>query len=928
MHQNLYKLTVPYRKEYGDGALLKIFYVKDGHVRDYQQKLMYAEPDKKLRLSWKTFRDRLYPGQDETWTLQVKDKDGRIVNDAEMMATLYDASLDEIKGNTWWVDIYFNRTVFYRVFNQTAANSLPYQSFYGELPSFNASSREFTSLSEYFQSIRLFSNGRLRGLASLKSVSIGASDESEGYEPREYEYNARAIDGDIEAAMNGSIGGNAEIKSLLSQLPSPISQPSIRTNFAETAFFYPHLTTNKKGELSVSFALPESLTKWKFMGLVHTKDMQYVTIIDTVMAQKDFMVQPNIPRFIREGDEASIQTRIINQTDRLVKGDAILRITDEESGKVVMQQTLPFSVDANKTASVLFPLSCTDALKHLELESSTLICEVSAVSGDRSDGERRYLNILPSKQHLTETVPFWIENKGTKTIDLHTLYNNSSTTATDKTVRVEYVDNPALLCIPALEMMQLPKYDNAPSLAASLYSNAMLQKLAAGIPDFREYNKTYNPDSVALNMETARTKLLKLQNHDGSWSWFEGMDGSYYITLSVCENLAMLLAQSQKAEQTLTADFAKAMDFLDQRELMEFKQLKKRKNASFVPSESTLHYLYIYTLTGRQMNGDLKKMRDAYLKALEKESKNLSIYGKANGSLLLRSFGREASAGKFLKSLLEYSVYKPGMGRYFDTRKAHYSWRDYKVPTQIAAMKAVKQGADNQQILNEMIVWLLRQKQVQEWDNPMNEVEVADMLLSESAYFTDGRTAVEAIPSLSIDGKKIEKGETVEVDAVSELQIEKSSDGISWGAVYGECNEHLSSIQSNGTGELTISCDIDGADSLKVGDKVKMRITVTADRDMDFVKVTCQHPGCFEPVNQLSGYRRVGQNFGYVSRHDSSTDIFFDSFRKGTHQMELEFYVDREGTYQSGISTVKCTYCPDFSAHSGSRDIIIRKVND
>jgi len=313
---------------------------------------------------------------------------------------------------------------------------------------------------------------------------------------------------------------------------------------------------------------------------------------------------------------------------------------------------------------------------------------------------------------------------------------------------------------------------------------------------------------------------------------------------------------------------------------------------------------------------------------------------------VLLHHGREKAALKFVRSLREYLVEKPGMGRYFDTRYAEYSWMDYRIPTHIATMRALQATAsafsDTRETLRDMQLWLLRQKQAQKWDNEMNTLEVCDLLLSISpdTTFRD----VQA-PVLLLDGKKVEsptptagvgyvKVTVAEkwVDAQT-LTVRKSSDGVSWGCAYGQSLERLDRVGSTETGkELHIERTLyrrvttaegktewqllpDGT-ALHVGERIRMRLRVQADRDMDFLQIRSQHAACMEPVNQLSGYQDLGGRGGYLAHHDAESDLFFDWFMKGSATVDLEFYVTRVGRYHQGIATLQSAYVPAFSAHS------------
>lgn len=959
--RKLYKLEFPYKKEYVGGICVRIFYTREGVTYGNSSSYTYVKPDTELKLTWKTFRDKLSPGQKEDWILNVKDKKGNNIAGAEMLATLYDASLEQIAGRNYWsLPTNLARWVPNFTSFRSSLSSNVYLSLTKHI-NLSFERRDFTALTTYFgyagNPLSISRMRNMRGLAKSGMVmsAVAGPAMADGMAVTEEMEEAPVLESkkmlsfglaeaNDEQALQGRIAG-LEVVENEDNAGSP--EIHIRENFAETAFFYPNLISNKDGEVEISFTLPESLTEWRFMGLVHTKDMLNNSISATCVARKEFMVQPNMPRFIREGDKATIVSRIINQSEKNIEGKAQIRLIDSKTDKVVLSQELPFKVDADNTSSVEFTI---EDLKYYE---EPLICEITANSQDFSDGERNYLPVLSSKIFLTETVPFFLEQEMEKAVNLSDLFNYNSLTATDKTLSLSYTSNPATLVIDALEAMKVVEDESAPSYAAALYANTMLRRIYREVKDLdpsllgqkqgqnSDSNAEISIDSLTRYIVFATDKLRKLQNSDGSWSWFEGMDGSYYITLAVCENLALL---GDSLSSTAKNMLESGLDFLDKEELKYYRELKKMKDPSYNPSESTLHYLHVYTLIpSRKMNKELTAMTKKYLDVFQKQSRELTIYGKADGANILRYFGYEKRADVFIKSIMEYSTYKKGMGRYFDTRKAYYSWRDYKVPTQIAAMKAIKTKLNEFQStaigdseladslktsLNEMMIWLFRQKQVQKWDSPMNTVGVADFIIKDYA----SELTVKVPTTFTLDGKEIQIDDTLEItQPISELKVVKNPSPdqsqetgpaplITWGAVTGTFYETVDNVKSYSTEGFKVETKILG-ENFKVGDKVTYQITVEADRDMDFVKVTCQQPACFEPVKQTSGYSWMGGSGCYISRYDNRTELFYNSFRKGKHVIELEFYVTREGTYQCGLSTVKCNYCPDFQAHSASQTI-------
>lgn len=1008
--RGMYKIHLDYKADYEDGVSVRFIYVKNNEVHQKEQHISLERPEKRLHLEWKTFRDKLRPGQEEEWILTIKDQKGKPVSGAELLAGMYDASLNEIAYHDWWFNLSFPRNIKYYNLRSTSSNRFSGGSIGSRSVSSYTPPREWDELTEFVHQRWARFNERMVGSRApvMRAKGFGGMVESA---PAVFEAE-REEDALAETAINEDVSANDADNNGKKEGGS---QNQIRTNFNETAFFYPHLLSDKNGDVSISFTLPESLTEWKFMGLAHTKDVDYGIFTDEMVARKEFMVQPNMPRFVRQGDKVSIVARIINQDEKPINGMAHMKLINPDNDEVIIERDAPFSVETGKTTSVDFQFDAPE-------QYPMLVCEITGEGNDCSDGERNYLPVLTSKKYITESIPFYFEKEeNQKTLDLSSLFNDGSKTATMKRMKLEYTANPSWYVIGALEGIKLPEYDNAPCFAASLYANKMGQKLANSIPGLYDYLKQqqnkgetatsqldenedlkdiimkespwvrdalkeakqrddlidfFNTDFMNQRIRQATEKLAKLQRHDGSWSWFEGMEGSYYITLSVCSSLALL---QHDANDNTDYGLDKAMKYLDKQELKDFDYKKKHK-MSMLPDNSTMEYLYIWSMMpDRKVSKDLQTMRETYLKEIEKNIKTLTIYGRANAATVLRTFGHEKSANLFLESIMEYSVTKPGMGRFFNTDIAYYSWKDYRIPTQLAAMKAVKNAIDAKlsflntdlytqtSTLADMQMWLLRQKQTQTWDNPMNTIGAVSIMLA-----TDGKegdtsdaTASEVsntpltatisgnviptpidttrfmaeklgyintsisddIVNSKLESMDVTRNQTAETTAFNASKL-------SWGAVYAQYLEDLSALKSESSGELRIERKlyIDSAGEwkewnggeLKVGDKVKVRLIITADRDMDFVQVRSQHPACFESVRQRSGYQMMGGRGGYLALHDASADIFFDRFTRGTSTVDLEFFVNRTGEYQFGVATAQCAYSPEFVGHTGGQKMIVK----
>lgn len=930
-------LRLPYQKEWGEGIEVNVFYVRNGRFSRMVKRFELARPEKRLKLEWASFRDRLQPGQQEQWTLTVTDWNGNRVGGAEMMAVLYDASLDRIFSHDWNFGLNFSRFVPSARADCSDRYVFPTFSLAGRSSDGGAYHREYDQLRGFEHDRYLRIGG---GVSVLESRAMRVADEE-----------GAAVEDDAMMMSKNMMKVEEE-----PAVPSEdFDHAVVRENFAETAFFLPHLVSDSKGNVTIQFTLPESLTEWQFMGFAHTKEVDYGLLKAKAVARKDFMLRPNMPRFVRWGDRAVVASSIINQSEKALNGAVRMRLIDPKTDAVVLTMEEAFAVEAGKTIGVNFHFDVKE-------EWTDLDCEVIAVSGNVSDGEKNHLPVLSTKKAMVETVPYYIIGTAngaevSKTMDLTKLFNENSSTATNRVLKVEYTDNPAWMCIEALRSVKNPAEDDAIDFAASLYANTRLVELMQTFPVMEKHE---NRDELQKRVDLAETKLTGLQNSDGGWSWFKGMKSSFYTTLAVCEQLAKLPKPNEKVKQMLM----EGMKYLDQYELDSYLAAKKRK-VKIWPYDSDIRYLYVSAqMPDRVVSADIKKMRDEYLKKVEKTPRDLTIYGAANTAYTLRAFGRVKSADKFVDFLKDYTVEKLGQGRFYATDAAYYSWMDYRIPTQVAAMKAIWQKDKKDAILNDMQLWLISQKQVQKWDNPMNTIDVADFLLRVSSTETFHESKK---PVLVVDGTELKEmnygtinterdelegreanlilegnvladvPEEMLKEGVHQLEVKKQTPSISWGSAYATFLEDVGSLKLYATNELKIErklyvqnagsdkwVDFDPNQPLKVGDKLRIRHLITADRDMDFVRVSAQHPACLEPLRQLSGYQNMGGRGCYLSIHDSHFDMFFDWFTRGTSTVDMDYSIVREGSYQVGVSTVECVYAKQFGGHTEGMKVNVK----
>lgn len=966
----------PYKKEYGDGILVSMAFVKDGRLYSHNARIMKPAPEKKLQLKWTTFRDKLRPGQQEEWKLTVLYPDGSPA-EAEMLATMYDASLDKIYSAhkldfgvdfhyvvplTYWNTSYMRNAYLYVDFPLKRLRAVPLE--YSELiiPS---TGRMEAMVVGYGGSPRATLAGalKIRGRSAANAVMNQEAVTDMVLQEEMVETSAQEK---VEMGSSEELAETGDIQ--------------IRENFAETAFFYPQLRTNEKGEVSISFVLPESLTRWKFMGLAHTRNVDYGKIEATATASKEFMLQPNMPRFVRVGDKANIAASLMNLSDKGVKGTVRMELFNPETEKVFYSQKQKFDVKGGETGHVNFTFEVSD-------KYAVMACRMVADGDTFSDGEQRYIPVLTDKQWVTETVPLNVNGEGAHTFSLENLFNKHSKTASEQRLTVEFTAHPAWYVVQALPVVANPQNEDALSWATAYYAHSLaafivkenprikqvfdswkaqggtketfmsnLQKnqelkniLLAETPWLTEAtNEAEQKQRIAtlfdlntMNSQLAVSveKLGELQNADGAWSWYKGMQGSRYVTTQVMEMLVRLNALThQDADSRMQPMIQKGFEYLGKQAAEEYKSMKEAEKKGAVglrPSEQVLRYLYICALDGKAPVDE--KVNRYFIDKLSGEGKELTIYGKALGAIILQQAGKVAEARLFMQSLMEYSVVTDEMGRYFDTPKARYSWFSYKIPTEVAAMEAIQRITKDTKAIDEMKRWLLKQKQTQTWETPIATADAVYALMATGASdllantggveITLGKEVIRTPADNAIGYiKKTVSGDVMNIKKVS---VDKEGTGMGWGAVYAQYLESMDQIGEQGNG-LSVSRQLYKGDEalnesapLKVGDRITVRLTVKADRDMDFVQIKDDRAACMEPLQAVSGFR-WGNGLGYYqATKDASTQFFIDQMRKGTYVIEYQVYVNRTGEYQAGIATVQSAYAPEFGGHTGGYRVMV-----
>ena len=934
-------VTLPftYKEEYASGIVLNYSFVKQGKCYIRMMSIARPLPEKKLNIAWKTFRNRLTPGQKEEWTLKITTPDGKPAK-AQLMSVLYDKSLDQIAPHSWKMSLgfsqwlpscYWTSNLWY--YTMDLLGVYPTKYFDQKQLDVDKFDGKFFSYYAYMQAVELSKLERSSG-GTVESVRIQKDEvvreEAKGIWIRSSKMtrvgaaapSANKVFDVVEEMPQFAGGSGSDARQFLDKV-------QVRENMNETAFFYPALESDNNGNVAIRFTLPESVTTWKFMGLAHDKEMRNGLLVDEAVAQKTVMVQPNMPRFLREGDKSTIVVKLFNTSDKKVSGNARMQILAPETNKVVWQKTQNYSIDAEGSATISFDVQ--------GLKEGVYINKVVAAGDGYSDGEQHYLPVLSNRELVVNTLPITLHQKGEQNFDLSKLFLNKegkqAKGAEEAKVTIEYTNNPSWLMVKALPAISNPDEENAISLMSAIYANTITNHV-------QKHLSLENLTQESIRLQNQVEKLKKLQNPNGSFSWWKGMKGSRYMTTSVAEMMVRLnaIAGVQKSTARMLTS---AIDYLSWQTAQEVREMKKQeeKKQKVNPSEQALHYLYILSVDGRKMKQNLEQDKAYLLDKMSKMTGDFSIYGKARAAVVLARNSQQNAAyrekaGEYLQSVNEYAVYREEMGRYYDTRKALYSWRNYKIPTQVSVIEAMQMLKPNdKQTIEELQRWLLMSKRTQVWDTPVNTVDAvyAFMKGNESNWSRKAENAV-----LKLDGKLLPMPQdsttlgyvkTERPGKASKLSIDKKSDYTSWGAVYAEFKQPISEIGSMESGikvrRVIVPAESESKGNAQVGEKVKVTLIITADRDYDFVQITDKRAACLEPVNQLSGYQwSIGC---YVSPRDHATNFYFDRLSKGKHIVEMEYYVDRKGDYQSGTCTAECTYSPEFGGRTETYEL---KVNN
>lgn len=983
--------------------------------------------NKALNLSFETFRNKLLPGQDEEWIINIQNHKGG-KEQAELLATLYDASLDALyTPNSFYMSIY--NSFYARLgwggpqgfgiayghnnsYGWSQTKSYPYRSF--ARLNYHSYSTYYYPRYRYYGG---FDDGIVEGEVMLMETTTVAKGSSGRADKDSRLGNAEIVEEDAEVYMDEMPAPASEVskeevannqQSIDGALGTvgpkeDLSNVSARTNFNETAFFYPQLTADANGKVSVKFTIPESLTEWRFLGLAHTKDLKIGTISEKTVTQKELMVVPNMPRFLREGDQITLSSKISNISEEDLEGQVELFLidpfTEEQIGDAFKlkneQQT--FKVEKGKSTVVSWNLL-------IPYQLSAVKYKVVAKGGTHTDGEENVLPILTNRMLVTESMPMPIRGAETKTFEFEKLVKSGqSKTLRHHRYTLEFTSNPAWYALQAMPYMMEYPYECAEQTFTRFYSNSIAAHIMNSNPKIKKVIEDWGQNSpeaflsnlqknqelksvmleetpwvlnakseeqtkrnlsilmdmdrMSREMDKALGKIIKLQSANGGWPWFPGMRESRYITQHIVTgmgHLDHLGIKSVRENRKIWKMVQNAVQYLDQEIRRDYDLMLKYASN---PDDQHIGYTQIQYLYARSyfpqigMNKSVKEAVDYYKGQAEKYWLKFNIYAEGMIALAAHRFEMKELASDVVKSLKDRSIHHEEFGMYWKDYYVGYYWYEAPIETQALMIEMFDEVANDQESVEDLKVWLLKEKQTTHWKTTKQTTEAVYALLLKGTDLL----ANDELVNITVGGKPINyvsdasgtnpydvkaeagtgyfkthwEGDNV-TPKLGNITVSKKEPGVAWGAAYWQYFEDLDKITFAETNlklnkqlflvEVTPQGEkikpVNDNNVVHVGDKLRVRIELRTDRNLEYVHMKDMRSSGFEPMNVLSRYYwRDGLGY-YQATKDAATNFFFDYIPKGTYVFEYDLRVAHKGDFSNGITTIQCMYAPEFTSHS------------
>ena len=983
-------IKIPVKEEYRGNFSVNVMAVKNNRYYNYSETILVPFDNKKLELKLETFRDYITPGSNEEWQLSISGPEGEEVA-AEILAAMYDASLDKFTSNDWSMNLYKNKhqSANWRasLFGTKTSRGIKYispdylrttQEIY---PDFNWFGYEF-----YGNNIFMMKSSRAGEGEEIVAMAV-VQDDAEVLEEVDVE----------QTEVNAAEIAKHPLDTEEGQIP-------LRSNFSETAFFYPNLKTDSEGNTIISFKTPDALTEWKFMALAYSDDLKVGKLVQNIKARKELMVMPNVPRFVRQGDQINFTAKVVNFSDDAVTANVEIEFFDAVSMKPLslsedkLQQNIELNAKSNGKLTWLL---------EIPFDVSMISYHIKAVANNFSDGEQRSFPVLTNRMLVTETMPMFLNADESKTYNFKALTDKTAASKSIENYRytVEVTSNPVWYAIQALPYLSENKNNSTLGAFRRYYSNAVSSFIVNSNPEIKRVFESWqqlSPDAFLSNLEKNEDlknavlqatpwvleaeneteqkrrlgilfdinrlanekavtfeKLRSSQLSSGAWPWFNGMRDDVFTTQKIALGLAKLhdkgilnLAQDRNTERMLK----KAIRFLDREQKENYERLKKEHPARLNKNNlgaSQIQYLYLRALLLSEIPIDAKTKEafDYYSRQAKKYWLKQNLYLQGMIAVSLNKLGHRNEAEAIVRSLDERSLESEEMGMYWRQQRG-WHWYQSSVETQAMMIEAFAEIEANPKAVEQMKVWLLKQKQTQRWETPSATLEAVFALLTTgNKLIVENKDIVVRVGGKMVDveeGSAKEagsgyfkvswKGEEIN-ESLSKIELQNPNNNIAWAAAYWQYFEDLDKIETADsplslekkffveklTEKGTVIEELANGEELKTGDKLISRIIIRSDRDMDFVHLRDMRSSALEPVSSLSGYKYSGGLGYYENITDVSTDFFFRRLSKGTYVLEYATFVSQSGKFSNGIATIQSMYAPEFSAHSEGSSLTVGK---
>lgn len=792
-------------------------------------------------------------------------------------------------------------------------------------------------------------------------------------------YGSRAANGVIVISTKAAV---AKEKELLANVRA-------RTDFKETAFFFPHLRTDKNGNTNFSFSTPESLTRWKFQMLAHTKNLAYKQLVSTVQTNKTLMVSPNMPRFVRAGDTLVMSSKVINTSDKPVQASAQLSLTnpenDEELNLLVLDsKTIQRQlIEAKNSVEVFWHVVIPENLNALQYK-------VVATGAGFSDGEENYLPVLPKKILITESLPIWVAADTVQSFQLPSLLNKKEG-GTDVSLKLELTKNPIWNAVQSLPYLIEFPYECSEQTFARIFANALGSKLLKDNPGLAKKvdgwakseisetplfrNEAYeqitlqetpwvknaqteeerkkrmarllDSDSLNMHLASAVDKLKQLQLTNGGFGWFSGSQtANRTITLHIVAGFGQMKNLGFSLDSLQVNDLLiKAIHYLDREALNSFKTFRNLESASSLNS-ATINYLYARSFfMDNEISDELEEAIAFFLSQSEKDWVTQNLQLKAMLALALNRFGKNESAERIINSLKETSTFSEEKGMYWLENESDYGWYKAPIETQALIIEAFETIQPDSEQTQELQKWLLQNKRVNSWSTTKATT------LAIYALLQNQKTSLTSIEktSVSMSGEPITFNESesnlflektwtgTQIKAeMGAMTIDNSAENPAWGALHYQSLQEVDQVEKQG-GALKIERElyliqqngeqskISESTALSLGDKVRVQLYLSVDREMEFIHLKDSRPAALEPVEVLSGYKNIGETWAYQSVSDASMHFFIDKLPKGKHSFSYDLVINNAGSFSQGLATIENMYAPEFNARTKSSKLKVIK---